>query len=104
LIKYPGSSRATARVGRQSRGGRDRHGHTGLNADKQREAKSGAAEGLKIVGFVAQEFEEGETSIRFSTDSKKAIAEPREASALDRALRKRLKAIEQGLEAGRIKL
>jgi hypothetical protein len=29
---------------------------------------------------------------------------PREASALDRALRKRLKAIEEDLEAGRIKL
>jgi glutamate dehydrogenase/leucine dehydrogenase len=41
---------------------------------------------------------------RILTEIANGGIEPREASALDRALRKRLKAIEQDLEAGRIKL
>jgi hypothetical protein len=41
---------------------------------------------------------------RILTEITKGGIEPREASALDRALRKRLKAIEGDLEAGRIKL
>jgi hypothetical protein len=41
---------------------------------------------------------------RILTEITNGGIEPREASALDRALRKRLKAIEQDLEAGRSKL
>ena len=41
---------------------------------------------------------------RILTEITNGGIEPREASALDRALRKRLKAIEEDLEAGRIKL